>query len=226
MQQRERDFIYSFTSLGGGTLRNQNNRTFTEFFWGSANQPHQWPLLSINSEICTNPVANFVAGFFEVEMQRCRGGVVRSYMDIYIYFYNCTCSCSSIYFSYFCWYLWSKNAGKGERGVRANMATLPGSPLTSDPSVISTTLHLLDFHQFCSRLKSSAEIQESINGDFRATEGVQHIFNSRPLLDWLIMPIYVFLLIGEICLSSGPCNTTSSVTPRSQKGKFLAFAKA
>ena len=128
--------LFKFTSLGGGALRNQNNHTFTEFFWGSANQPHQWPLLSINSEICTNPVANFVAGFFEVEMQRCRGGVVRSYMDIYIYFYNCTCSCSSIYFSYFCWYLWSK---KGERGVRANMATLPGSPLTSDPSVISTT---------------------------------------------------------------------------------------
>ena len=70
------------------------------------------PLLSINSEICTNPVANFVAGFSEVEMQRCRGGV-RSYMDIYIYFYNCTCSCSSIYFSYFCWYLWSKREREG-----------------------------------------------------------------------------------------------------------------
>ena len=90
----------------------------------------------------------------------------------------------------------------------------------------SSPQRLLDFHQFCSRLKSSAEIQESINRDFRATGDVQHISNSRPLLDLLIMPNYVLLLVGEICLSSESCNTTSSVTPRSQKGKFLAFAKA
>ena len=213
--------LFKFTSLGGGTLRNQNNRTFTEFFWGSANQPHQWPLLSINSEICTNPVANFVAGFFEVEMQRC-WGEVRSYMDIYIYFYNCTCSCSSIYFSYFCWYLWSKREREGS-GLIWPLYLGAHWHLTPGSSPQRFTFQI--FISFVQDWKA-AEIQESINGDFRATEGVQHIFNSRPLLDWLIMPIYVFLLIGEICLSSGPCNTTSSVTPRSQKGKFLAFAKA